>query len=59
MVLQQPKSTKGSCTNTYAAITPGASGVTKFNNAPVLCGTLTGQHCKKPSLHFRVQDIWV
>lgn len=44
VVLQQPKSTKGSCTNTYATITPGASGVTKFNNAPILCGTLTGQH---------------
>jgi len=44
VVLQQPTSTTGSCTNTYTTITPGASGVTKFNNPPNLCGTLTGQH---------------
>ena len=45
-VLQQPTSTTGSCTKTYTTITPGASGTTKYNTPPTLCGTLTGQHCK-------------
>jgi len=43
-VLQQPTSSTGSCTKTYLAITPGASGVTKYNKPPTLCGTLTNQH---------------
>jgi len=43
-VLQQPASATGSCTSTYTAITPGASGVTAYNTPPTLCGTLTGQH---------------
>jgi len=43
-VLQQPASTSGSCTKTYTTITPGASGTTKYNTPPTLCGTLTGQH---------------
>jgi len=43
-VLQQPKSTTGSCVNTILAFTPGASGVTAFNTPPNLCGTLTNQH---------------
>merc|ERR1712020_188127 len=44
VVLQQPASTTGSCTNTYTTITPGASGVTAYNRPPTLCGTLTDQH---------------
>jgi len=44
VVLQQPKSTTGSCTNTYTAITPGAGSVTAYNKPPALCGTLTDQH---------------
>merc|ERR1739844_97934 len=44
VVLQQPTSTTGSCTNTYTTITPGATGVTAYNRPPALCGTLTDQH---------------
>lgn len=44
VVLQQPASATGSCTNTYATITPGASGNTAYSKPPTLCGTLTDQH---------------
>merc|ERR1739844_487658 len=44
VVLQQPTSTTGSCTNTYTTITPGATTVTAYNRPPALCGTLTDQH---------------
>ena len=47
VVLQQPTSTTGSCTNTYTTITPGATTVTAYNRPPALCGTLTDQHCTK------------
>ena len=57
VVLQQPKSTTGSCTNTYTTITPGASGVTAYNRPPALCGTLTDQHCKNTILSLRTITI--
>lgn len=44
VVLQQPASATGSCTNTYTTITPGATGSTAYNTPPKLCGTLTNQH---------------
>ena len=50
VVLQQPTSTTGSCTNTYTTITPGATTVTAYNRPPALCGTLTDQHCTKTTL---------
>ena len=50
VVLQQPTSTTGSCTNTYTTITPGATGVTAYNRPPSLCGTLTDQHCTSITL---------
>ena len=51
VVLQQPTSTTGSCTNTYTTITPGATTPhTAYNSPPALCGTLTDQHCTKTTL---------
>ena len=50
VVLQQPTSTTGSCTNTYTTITPGATGTTAYNKPPALCGTLTDQHCTNTTL---------
>jgi len=44
VVLQQPTSTTGSCTNTILTSTQGSTGVTFQNTPPALCGTLTGQH---------------
>ena len=58
VVLQQPTSTTGSCTNTYTTITPGATGTTAYNKPPALCGTLTDQHCTNTTiLTFRTKKF--